>query len=661
MIYLLIFLFVTALLIMFPSRRTALIVSAVFISLVATGTSWLAISVLVGSDSAISNLPAFLSGSLSNILICDKLSAFFILIINFTVISGFIYSTGYLKPYLKVKPVSWIKLHYLSLVWLHASMILVLLFRDGFRFLMVWEIMTLSSFILVIFDYDIKGTLKAGINYLIQMHVGMLFILGAFVMSAAGSDNLTFDNLGAYFKVNPNWPVFALFFTGFGLKAGFFFLHTWLPDAHPAAPSHVSGIMSGVMIKLGIYGILRVTISLQNDLYAIGASVIIISAITGLFGVMMAILQHDVKKLLAYHSIENIGIIGLGIGLGIYGASVGNVVVSAAGYAGALLHTLNHSLFKSLLFYSAGSAIGQVHTRNIERMGGLMKFMPLTAWAFLIGAIAISGLPPFNGFISEFLIYSSVFNGFGKPEFYPLIIFFIAMLSLVLIGGLALLCFTKVFSVMFLGQPRVNYPGPPEEARRVMLIAKLLPVVPIVFIGLFPFLIIKPLMDLTGTIFPYADNFDAADFSHSFRYLSAGSVMLFSIVLAVILIRRTAVNKKSVLTGPTWGCGYTAVDAKQQYTATSFIQEYSELTKPIIKTGASNIDFRDDEIFPGKRDFHTHSDDAIRSKIINRPADFIINILRRAAVFQTGKLQHYVLYALLFLVLIFLLTYLKLI
>lgn len=661
MIYLLIFLFVTALLIMLPARRAALIMTAILISLVTVSTSWFAISVLVTPGGEVSDLPVFFPVSLSKFIICDKLSAFFILIINFTVISGFIYSVGYLKPYIKAKPVSWIKLHYLALVWLHTAMLLVLLFRDGFRFLMVWEIMTLSSFILVIFDFDVRGTLKAGINYLIQMHVGMLFILGAFVMSAAGSENLTFDNLGAYFKINPNWPVFALFFAGFGLKAGFFFLHTWLPEAHPAAPSHVSGIMSGVMIKLGIYGILRVTVSLQADLYAIGAGVIIISAVTGLYGVMMAILQHDVKKLLAYHSIENIGIIGLGIGLGIFGMSTGNVIVSAAGFAGALLHTLNHSLFKSLLFYSAGSAISRVHTRNIEKMGGLMRFMPLTAWAFLIGAVAISGLPPFNGFISEFLIYSSIFNGFGKPEFYPLIIFFIAMLSLVLIGGLALLCFTKVFSVIFLGQSRTNFTEPPSEVRNVMLIAKLLPIIPIVIIGLFPFVIIKPLMVITGTIFPFAGNIGADGFSYSFRYLSAGSLVLLAVILIVIAIRRLVVARKSIVTGPTWGCGYTAIDAKQQYTATSFIQEYAELTKPIIKTGASNIDFKDEEIFPGQRDFHTHSDDAIRSKIINRPADFIINILRRAAVFQTGKLQHYVLYALLFLVFIFLLTYLKLI
>lgn len=657
MIYLLIFLVITFFLVMIPARRTSLIIAGIFIFLTLLLSSSLAFEVLLNFPSL--SLLSFIQGHISDLIICDKLSAFFILVINFTVLSGFIYSVGYLKPYLKTKPSTWIRLHYLALVWLHASMILVPLLRNGFWFLMAWEIMTLSSFILVIFDYNAKGTLKAGISYLVQMHVGMLLILSAFITTSAGFENLSFDNLVYYFLNKPDWPVYLLFFLGFGMKAGFFLLHTWLPDAHPAAPSHVSGIMSGVMIKLGIYGILRVTTYLQGDFAVIGASMIIISSITGLYGVMMAILQHDVKKLLAYHSIENIGIIGIGIGLGIYGTATGNIIVSNAGYAGALLHTLNHSLFKSLLFYSAGSVISRIHTQNIDKMGGLMKFMPYTAWAFLVGAIAISGIPPFNGFISEFLIYTSLFSGIGHPEFYPLILYFIAMLSLVLIGGLALLCFTKVFSIMFLGEPRSDYIQKPEEADSMMLTAKLLPFIPIVLIGILPFLIVGPLVSLTESIFPSGARLPAETILIPVTYISAVAIILLIFTVVILLIRKLMMRKRITVTGPTWGCGYSAVDAKQQYTATSFIQEYASLTRPIIKTDHSNIRYRDDEIFPEKRDFHSHSDDFIRSKLINKPAELIINLLRRAAVFQTGRLQHYVLYVLVFLVLIFLLTYLK--
>jgi hydrogenase-4 component B len=661
MIYLLLFLFVTSLLVMMPRRRAAFVFAGISIFLVTIVSTIVSINAFIPANSDSGSFQQFIQANISSLIVCDKLSAFFILIINFTVVSGFLYSIGYLKPYLKNKPEAWIKLHYLALIWLHASMIMVPLLRNGFWFLIVWEIMTLSSFILVIFDFDVKGTLKAGLSYLLQMHVGMIFILGALVLSSKGFKSLSFNNLEDFFQNNSNWSVFLLFFIGFGLKAGFFLLHTWLPDAHPAAPSHVSGIMSGVMIKLGIYGILRVTTYLVNDLAAIGISVIILSAITGLFGVMMAILQHDIKKLLAYHSIENIGIIGLGIGLGIYGTATGNVMVSAVGYAGALLHTLNHSLFKSLLFYGAGSVISQVHTRNIDKMGGLMKFMPHTAWAFLIGSIAISGLPPFNGFISEFLIFTSLFNGIGNPEFYPLIVIFIAMLSLVIIGGLALLCFTKVFGIVFLGRPRTEYEEKPVEVKKIMILSKVLTVAPIIIIGILPFLIIKPLMSITGSIFGIAGTIPDESLYEPMKYVSFGAVSLLFLVVIALIIRALVVKRNRILIGPTWGCGYTAVDAKQQYTSTSFIQEYAALTKPIIKTGFSNLNYNDDELFPGKREFHTHSDDFVRSKLIFKPADIIINLLRRAAVFQTGRLQHYVLYLLLFLLMIFLLTFLKLI
>jgi NADH:ubiquinone oxidoreductase subunit 5 (subunit L)/multisubunit Na+/H+ antiporter MnhA subunit len=376
---------------------------------------------------------------------------------------------------------------------------------------------------------------------------------------------------------------------------------------------------------------------------------------------MMAILQHDVKKLLAYHSIENIGIIGMGIGLGIYGAAIGNGIVSAAGYAGALLHTLNHSLFKSLLFYSAGSVISQVHTQNIDKMGGLMKFMPFTAWAFLIGAVAISGIPPLNGFVSEFLIYTSLFHGLTNNEFYSLILFFISMFALVLIGGLALLCFTKVFSVIFLGQPRSEYANQPAEADKTMVLAKLLPLVPVVLIGVLPFVFVKPLMSMTMAIFPSAAPADPGIITETMNYISIGSVLFLILTFSVVIIRKLILRNRVISAGPTWGCGYTATSPKQQYTATSIIQEYSTLSRPVIKTGYSRINYPDEEIFPEKRDFHTHSDDFVRSKLIQKPADFIVNILKRAAVFQTGKLQHYVLYVLLFLLLILILSILKLI
>jgi len=400
---------------------------------------------------------------------------------------------------------------------------------------------------------------------------------------------------------------------------------------------------------------------LQSDMYYIGIVLILYSAATGLFGVMMAIFQHDIKKLLAYHSIENIGIIGIGIGLGIFGNATGNTLISVAGYTGAILHTLNHSLFKSLLFYSAGSVIQQLHTMNIEKMGGVMKFMPYTALSFLIGSIAISGLPPFNGFVSEYLVYFSLFTGIGSLGFYPLLIFTIAMVSLVLIGGLAIFCFTKVFSIMFLGQPRTTLPEHASEASGVMLSAKLLPVILIVFIGVVPALTVGPFTGIVSDLFSRGTMFNPEPIMTPVKYLSLAAVIMAGTGLTIWLIRKLFEIRRKPVQGPTWGCGYTAVNSRQQYTATSFIQEYAGLIRPVIKNGASNITYKQEEIFPQERDFHTSSSDFFRSKIIMRPANYIVNMLRKAAVMQTGKLQHYVLYALMFMVLIFLLTVLKII
>ena len=660
MAYLLVFLVFTITVLLLPGRKTSFVLASVIVGTGIIIASWMAISVLFNIPFPAENI-AIHHGKLAGLVSsCDRLSALFILIISFTFASGFIYSVGYLKPYILTKPAIWIKVHYLAMVWLYASMVSVVLMRNGFSVLIAWEIMTLSSFILVIFDFELKGTLQAGINYLIQMHIGMLFILFAFILSSKGSEQTGFDNLRSFFSSNPNWPVFLMFFIGFGLKAGFILLHTWLPEAHPAAPSHFSGIMSGVMIKLGIYGILRVSMYLQGDLYAIGAGMIIVSSATGLFGVMMAIFQHDVKKLLAYHSIENIGIIGLGIGLGIFGKASGNTVISVAGFAGAILHTLNHSLFKSLLFYSAGSVVQQLHTRDVEKMGGLIRYMPFTAATFLAGSIAICGLPPFNGFISEYLVYFSLFSGISGSGFYPLLLFSLAMVSLVLIGGLAIFCFTKVFSVMFLGQARTEYDHKPDERSRSMFAGKLLPLMPVILIGLVPVIFVRPLSGFTLSIFSLNNSFDVTTVTGPMKYISLGAGLLIAFIILIWMIRKLTELKARPVTGPTWGCGYTAIDARQQYTATSFVQEYAALIRPVIKNGASNVSFRDDELFPEKHAFHTSSSDLFRSKIIMRFANFMVNIFRKAAVFQTGKLQHYVLYALLFLVAVFVLTLLKL-
>src|SRR5665647_1238655 len=374
----------------------------------------------------------------------DALSGWFILMMNFTVLTGILYGRRYMKHYENKSGM--IPLHFASFIINHASMIGIFCVQNSLAFLYVWEMMALSSFILVIFEYKKPETLKAGINFLIQSHICILLVTVGLIWVSARTNSFDFNAISQFSaSVNPeiSFFLFLILFIGFAIKAGFVPFHTWLPYAHPVAPSNVSGVMSGVMIKLGIFGILRMLLLVNQNYLSIGYFILIFSLISGVYGVMLAIVQHDLKKLLAYHSIENIGIIGMGIGLGAIGIGIQNPYLAFAGFAGALLHTLNHSLFKSLLFYGAGTIYQAIHTLNIDSMGGLIKKMPQTAILFLIAAMAICGLPPFNGFISEFIIYLGFFEGIHLGSITLTTILILSIIALVLIGGMALLCFTK--------------------------------------------------------------------------------------------------------------------------------------------------------------------------------------------------------------------------
>ncbi|MCE5346606.1 MAG: NADH-quinone oxidoreductase subunit E [Bacteroidales bacterium] len=604
-------------------------------------------------------LPAF--GN-SLILIIDKLSAFFIVVVNITVFVGLLYAKGYLKPYQQTKNSLSFSIHFLSYLWLYLSMIMVVMIRDGLTFLIVWELMALSSFLLVIFEAEDRTILKTGINYLIQMHVGMFFILIAFLMVGKATGEMSFDALGLYFSNHSDFLLFILFFIGFGIKAGFIPLHTWLPEAHPAAPSHVSGVMSGVMIKMGIYGILRVLISVQNDLLLIGITILVISLMSGILGVMMAIVQHDLKRLLAYHSIENIGIIGIGIGLGVIGLATNDTTLSLLGFSGGLLHVLNHSLFKSLLFFNAGSVYHAIHTRNIEQMGGLIKKMPYTAILFLIGSLAICGLPPFNGFISEYLIYIGMFKSLSVTNLYQSIIILGSIVGLSLIGGLAIFCFTKAFGIVFLGEPRSEKAKTAKEVSRDMIIPQYITIAFIVIIGLASVLFVKPVFNIISQTFSLPDITNVTNaFVSNLVQISLLCGIFVITVVALLVYRHYHLKSRKVSYGPTWGCGYTAGTSKQEYTATSYAYNYNHIAKPVLQTKKIMKDIREDEIFPDERTFKSHSDDIFKKLFIDKPVDWISDLLKKIAVMQTGQIQHYILYAFVYLLLVFLLTYFNII
>lgn len=596
------------------------------------------------------------------LLTIDRLSAFFILVINLIVFTGFLYGYGYLKPYYATKNSLRFSIHFFSYLWLYFSMILVVMIRDGLSFLIVWEIMALSSFLLVVFDAEERSIMKTGVNYLIQMHIGMFFIVFAFLIVNKATGQMSFDALREYFAIHSNLPVFLLFFIGFGIKAGFIPLHTWLPQAHPAAPSHVSGVMSGVMIKMGIYGILRVLLSVQSDLWSIGIIILAVSLVSGILGVMMAIVQHDLKRLLAYHSIENIGIIGIGIGIGVLGLATNNASLSLLGFSGGLLHVLNHSLFKSLLFFNAGSVYQAAHSRNIEQLGGLMKRMPYTAIFFLIGSLAICGLPPFNGFISEYLIYLGLFKSMSGASLYQSIIVMISLTGLALIGGLAIFCFTKAFGIVFLGEPRSENAANAKEVSKIMIYPEYILIAFIVLIGFASVYFVQPVFKTISSSFAIA-NIPAMTVPaiNNLTQISMLSGFFVLIIIGLLIYRYFHLKTKLIETGPTWGCGYTAASSKLQYTATSYADNYVKLANPILQTKTITTDIQEDDVFPGKRDFVSYNQDSFKKYLVDKPVSLLLELLKKIAVMQTGQIQHYILYLFVYMLILFLLSYFKLI
>jgi len=582
----------------------------------------------------------------------DKLTAFFILLVNFICLMGFTFARGYLAPYIKTKSNSSLSLHYFSFLWLQLAMLLVVMAREGMFFLVVWELMSLFSFLLVIFDAEERMNMKAGINYLIQMHIAFFFLLLAFVGLAHKTGNANFESFRIYFANSNNMVLFALFFVGFGLKAGFVPLHTWLPQAHPAAPSHVSGVMSGVMIKIGIYGIIRVLMNIQSDQFYIGCFILMLSVISGVYAITTAIVQNDIKKLLAYSSIENVSIIGIGIGVGTIGMSANNSVLATLGFGGALLHTLNHSIIKSLLFFTAGKVISACHTRNIDLLGGIIKKMPVTSALFLVGSLSICALPPFNGFISEFVIFSGIIKGVQEPNIVSNIVFISSLLGLACIGGLSIFAFTKLFGIAFLGEARSEMPAHAHEPSKKSLLPIFILACLVVIIGLVPLVFIKPVMGIVEAAFRI-ETVNSLSIpmlvSISNIGIAGGSVAI--LVMVLYAVRSLKLQNSKVVYGPTWGCGYTAGNSKHQYTSASYADYFAVLTGNMVNIHKKMKPIGETEIFPNQHSFSTYSEDPLKM-IDDIPVRFTERLLRRSAVIQTGQIQHYILYALLFMVII---------
>lgn len=463
---------------------------------------------------------------------------------------------------------------HLTVAVLVTALAVVVTAQSVVVFLGAWEIMAIGSYFLIVTEHEHAEARRAGLIYLVATHTGTLALFGMFAMWGAPAKDWTFAALAAATPALPNGTgaLLLLALIGFGFKAGVVPMHFWLPPAHASAPSHVSALLSGVVIKTGIYGLLRVTIMMGAAPPPPwwGWALLGLGVASGVLGVLWALAQHDIKRLLAYHSVENIGIILMGLGVGTLGVTYGHPMVAIAGYAGALLHTVNHALFKSLLFLGAGVVHRVTGTRNMEELGGLARQLPLTWMAFLVGATAIIGVPPLNGFVSEWLVYQGMFRAGQESETLRLAV--LGVPALALIGALALACFAKVAGVVFLGNARVEQPHTVREPAGAQIVSMMALAALCVLLGIAAPLGVAPAVQVATLVAgaPNPTHIAAETLAGDAAWISIVAVLLVMIAAAVWGIRRRAIRHYPVRSTETWSCGYVGTTARVQYTASSF-------------------------------------------------------------------------------------------
>ena len=636
------------------------------LALTAAGALWCsarAVGVLAGADSGpVWSVPGTLFGGDTGSM--DGLSALFVVIISVGAVAAVLYSRGYLAHCLAEKSPAHISLHYTALVAMFYAMLGVVLSDGGFSFLFFWELMTVASFLLILFDAQRREVRRAALSYLIMMHIGFVLLVIGFVRLDAACGAATFGALGDYFRTQPGLPLLLVFLAGFGMKAGLFPMHVWLPEAHPAAPSHVSALMSGVMIKTGVYGVLRTAMYLPAGETLATAGVILLGAgiVTGLWGVLLAAMQNDIKRLLAYSSIENVGIIFIAIGVALLGRSAGNDAVALCGMAGALLHTLNHSFFKSLLFFGAGNLYAEAHTTALDRFGGVARQMPVTAILFLAGTAAICALPPLNGFVSEFIIYTGMFRSIAEGQ--QVLLAAAGVTALALIGGLALFAFTKLYGIVFLGAPRTHEVAEMHEADNYRIAAMALPAAGILFIGLLPWTVLPLLTKVAATLLPGlgAGRQPAAELPlwAGLTQITLVAAVLIAATALLLVAKRRALRRRTVASGPTWGCGFTAVNTRMQYTGESFVEGLESIVHPFTEEVVEGKAVDKQEIFPSAHDFDIRRKDRVARLFSAWWVESLRLLNARVMRLRTGKINHYILFALLFIVLVFLCSILNL-
>ncbi len=584
-------------------------------------------------------------------LTVDRLSAFFLLLICAVSVPVVLYSASYIERHYEGlrRDGLWILLPAFI-----ASMVLVVTASTGFAFLFGWELMTLLSAGLIMMEGDAGQRRHNIFIYLLMMHVGAAAVIGAFLLFLPHAPGLTFAamrTVAAQMPQGMRTAIFLLAFLGFGTKAGIVPLHLWLPRAHPIAPSPVSALMSAVMLKTAVYAFVRFGFDFLGTGPAWwGYLVLAAGAVSGVLGVLYALAENDIKRLLAYSSVENIGIIFMAIGAAMVLRAYGAPSLAALALLAALLHAINHALFKSTLFLGAGSVSDATHTLNMEELGGLLNRMPVTGIAMLVACCSIIGLPLFNGFVGEWLAFRAFLGGSTLPPIAPAIVLPLVAGVLALIGGVAAACFAKLYGVVFLSRPRSEKAEHAREVPVLMQLGVALPAAACVLIGVFPAIVLWPLMTTISELMPgTAMPAQATSIATVLPWLA---LAVIAIVAVVALVRRT------VRVTATWACGQPGLDARMQYSGTALSKPLRKVFSQVYRPDrAVNISPAGQPYFPETISYRSVRTTSFERALYRPAVDAVVAAAHRLRRLQTGNIQVYLLY--LFLALVSLLLFMR--
>ncbi|HEU0007737.1 MAG TPA: proton-conducting transporter membrane subunit, partial [Terriglobia bacterium] len=521
------------------------------------------------------------------------------------------------------------------------------------------EVMALTAFVLVSFEHEDPKTRQAGVLFFVMSHIGTGCLVLGYLLLYRASGSFRFDDfhlLGTQLSAIERHTVFFLFVVGFGVKAGIIPLHVWLPEAHPVAPSNVSAFMSGVLLKSGIYGLLRVLLDfLGNPPAWWGITLLVLGSVSALLGVLYALVEKDLKRLLAFSSLENIGIILMGMGASLMLSAFGQPVLATLALVAGLYHTLNHACFKGLLFLGAGAVLNGAHTRDLEKLGGLIRRMPKTAFLFLLGAIALCGFPPMNGFVSEWLTYQALLQGFGATDRLVRLNFPIAGALLALTGALAAACFVKAVGITFLSLPRSQQAECAEEAPSSMLLGMGLFGLACIFLGLFPQVVLR-LMDpitqqLLGTAISQqlivGNDWVISALSTSEGSISTVGMLSFFLVLLPLpagLWWLLARKEKSVV-DETWDCGLDRLTPQMEYTGTAYSKPLQMIFRAIYRPRRQvQADFAVSRYFTQSIRFQSQIEPTFERWLYRPVNRTVLRLSRRIRLLQAGSLSAYLFY-----------------